>query len=508
MRVRRWINLVSVIIIVIFLNLIAVRYYYKIDLTENKVYTVSEATKKILFRLRSPLNVKVIVSDDIPSPYNTSVRFFLDVLNEYKSVAADKVKIDIIQDAPQIIEKAANLYGIPPVQVNAIESDSLQIKKIYMGAVLIYEDKTETIPVIANIRVPEYELTSLIKRMSSEKEKYVAIIDAGKSANPYSNMRTVFEALSKNYKVESVKIEKGKLIDKKYDVAILVSPIEELKPEEVYPIEEFLFSGKSVILAVDKVDGAVQSGYAFKKETGLEKFFSKNGVNLTDNLVFDANATLINVSRNAGGFIITTAVKYPFFPEVINFNRELMITKGLSAVNMIFPTEIKIDKKDHLIVTPIMFSSEKAGFEKEPYNVSLDRQYDLNDFKYSKIPLAFMLEGKFVSEFKKPLNEYKDNFRKEGEGKLILIADGEMFKDDYIVSGDNLKFMQNLVDFLLSDPELLELRGKVVRFHPIKIDNPANAVLLKYVILFAPPLFVIIIGFVIIRIFGKRRVRL
>ncbi|MGA1846466.1 GldG family protein [Deferribacter abyssi] len=508
MSIRRWINLVSVVIIVIFLNLIAVRYYYKIDLTENKIYTVSEATKKTLFRLKNPLNVKVIVSDDIPSPYNTSVRFFLDVLNEYKSVASDKVKIDIIQDVPQIVEKAANLYGIPPVQVNAIESDSLQIKKIYMGAVLIYEDKTETIPVIANVRVPEYELTSLIKRMSSENEKYVAIIDAGKSANPYSNMRTVFKALSKNYKVESVKIEKGKLIDKKYDVAILVSPIEELKPEEVYPIEEFLFSGKSVILAVDKVDGSVQSGYAFKKETGFEKFFNKNGIKLTNNLVFDANATLINVSRNAGGFIVTTAVKYPFFPEIINFNRELLVTKGVSTVNMIFPTEIKIDKKNQMKVTPIMFSSDKTGLEKEPYNVALDRQYSLNDFQYSKIPLAFILEGKFVSEFEKPLNEYKDNFRNKGVGKLILVSDGEMFKDDYVVSGDNLKLIQNVVDFLLSDPELLELRGKVVKFHPIMINSPSNALLIKYLILFAPPIFIIVIGFVVMKIFGKRRVRL
>ncbi|MGA1862274.1 GldG family protein [Deferribacter thermophilus] len=504
---RQLINLISVLIIVIFANLFAARYYYKLDLTENKIYSISNATKKTLQTLKYPLHIKVIMSEDIPSPYNSKVRFFLDILEEYKAFQTDKIKLEIIQGAPIEIEKVANLYGIPPVQVNAIESDSLQIKKIYMGAVIIYGDKTETIPVIANVNIPEYELTSLIKQMNTDKKKAIAIIDAGKSATNINTLRTIAQSLSKNYEIENVKIEKGKLIDKKFDAALLISPIEKLKPFEQYAIQEFLFSGKNLILALDKVDGDIQSGYAFKKDLGIEKFLEKNGIKLTDKLIYDANATLINISRNVGGFYITTAVKYPFFPEIINFDREDLFTKGVTSVNMIYPTLVEIDNKSALKIKPFMFTSEFTGIETEPYNVALDKEYNKSDFNKQKLPVGFYIEGKFKTDFTKPLEEYKDTFKKEGNGKLILFADGEMFKDDYITSGDNLKLINNIIDYLMADNELLELRGKTVKYHPIKLKNPESAIYLKYFILLFPPVLVVIIGIIIIKL-SRRRVRL
>lgn len=506
MTKRQIINLISVLVIVIFANLIAARYYYKIDLTENKVYSISNATKKTLQNLKYPLHIKVILSSDIPSPYNNIVRFFLDILEEYKSFAKDKIKLEIIQGSSIETEKAAKLYGIPPVQVNAIESDSLQIKTIYMGAVIIYGDKTETIPVIANIKVPEYELTSLIKRMNIDKKRMIAILDAGKSSTDINTLRSLTQVLSKNYDVQTVKIEKSKLIDKKFDTALLISPIEKLKPFEKYALEEFLFSGKNLIMAIDKVDGDIQSGYAFKKDLGIENFLEKNGIKLTDKLIFDANATLINVSRNAGGFYITTAMKYPFFPEIIDFDRNELFTKGVTSVNMIYPTLIEADNSS-LTIKPFMFTSEHTGLESEPYNVAIDREYSENDFTKRRIPVGFIIEGKFKTDFKNPLEEYKDTFKKEGNGRLVLIPDGEMFKDDYISSGDNLKLISNIIDYLMADNELVELRSKVVKYHPISLKDPKTALYLKYFILLFPPIMVIIIGFIIIK-FSKRRVRL
>ena len=124
---------------------------------------------------------------------------------------------------------------------------------------------------------------------------------------------------------------------------------------ELYAIEEFLMSGKNVILALDAVSGNPQSGYAYSIETGLEDFLKTNGILLEKQIIYDTNASVINVSNNQGGFILSTSLRYPFFPEIYDFNRSHGISKDLNAINLIYPSPIIINSdnetKDHLKYT-------------------------------------------------------------------------------------------------------------------------------------------------------------
>jgi len=65
-----------------------------------------------------------------------------------------------------------------------------------------------------------------------------------------------------------------------------------------------------------------QSGYAYSLDVGLEDFLKTNGIILKKQIVFDANASVINVSNNQGGFMLSTSLRYPFFPEIYNFNEK------------------------------------------------------------------------------------------------------------------------------------------------------------------------------------------
>jgi ABC-type uncharacterized transport system involved in gliding motility auxiliary subunit len=208
------------------LNLLASKCLFKIDLTAHKLYTLSEGTKKIISTLPDVVHIKIVASNDIPSPYNNTVKYFIDLLKEYEKYSNKKVKVELIaSDDITYLSEKAELYSIPPLQVNAIEKDNLQIKKIFMGAVFIYKDKKEDIPVIANVENMEYEISSIIKNLTGNKKPQLALLEVGNAPNMRQGLTRLYGLLSKNYEVNSVRITEGKPINKKYDVLMLISPM-------------------------------------------------------------------------------------------------------------------------------------------------------------------------------------------------------------------------------------------------------------------------------------------
>jgi len=509
-KTMRLINMLSIFVIIIMLNLLASKCLFKIDLTENRLYTLSDGTKKIISKLPDTLNVKIVASKDIPAPYNNSVKYFNDLLKEYEKYSNKKIKVELISSEDNsFLNKMAEIYSIPPLQVNAIDNDNLQIKKIYMGAVFIYRDKKEDIPVIANVENMEYEVSSIIKNLIIEKKPEIALLEVGNAPNLRQGLSRLYSMLSKNYKMDSIRLTEGKRIDKKYDVALLVSPMSKLAEYELYAIEEFLMSGKNVILALDAVSGNPQSGYAYSIETGLEDFLKTNGIFLEKQIIYDANASVINVSNNQGGFILSTSIRYPFFPEIYDFNRSHGISKDLNAINLIYPTPIIIntdnETKGQLKYTPLARTSENTGLEKSPYNIAIDREYSRAEFNKGSQIVALYVEGKFITDFAEPLKGFEDNFKKEGNGKLLLISDGDFIKDQYIGSGNNSVLILNAVDYFMSDPELAPLRGKMFTFNPITISNPTTQKLLKYMSLILPILLSVLFIFIVGKICKTRR---
>lgn len=506
----RIINLLSLFVIIIMLNLLASKSLFKIDLTENKLYTLSEGSKKIISKIPETINVKIVVSSDVPAPYNNSVKYFINLLREYEKYSKHKINVEVLSSADlSFLDEKAELYSIPPLQVNAIEKDNLQIKKIYMGAAFIYKDKKEDIPVIANVENMEYEISSIIKNLIVDNKPKIAILEAGNAPNARQGLMRLYNLLSKNYEVESVRVTEGKTIDKKYDVLMLISPQTKLADYEVYAIQEFLMSGKNVILALDAVSGNPQSGYAYSLDVGLEDFLKTNGIILKKQIIFDANASVINVSNNQGGFMLSTSLRYPFFPEIYNFNKSSVITKDLSVINLIYPTPIEIDvdnnTKEDITYTPLAKSSENTGLEDHPYNIAIELDYLRSDFDKGPQIVALLVEGKFRSNFNEPLKGYADSFKSEGEGKLLLISDGDFIKDQYIMSGNNRAFALNALDYFMADPELAVLRGKLFTYNPITISDPDTQRLLKYTSIMLPILLSILIIFIIGKIFKMRR---
>ena len=151
--------------------------FFRIDLTENKIYTLSEASRRVVSTLSEPLTIKVFFTKNLPAPHNNTERYIHDLFEEY-SISANQYLnyrfYDVSADEGDISPEAkknqelANNYGIYPVQLNLIEKDEIKFIKAYMGIVLIHGDLIERIPAVTTTDKLEYRLTSTIRKMNNK----------------------------------------------------------------------------------------------------------------------------------------------------------------------------------------------------------------------------------------------------------------------------------------------------------------------------------------------------
>lgn len=174
---EKYIKLLVYLIIVVLVNVAGITLFFRLDLTANKMYSLSEASKKVVSTLSEPLTVKVFFTKNLPAPHNNTERYLHDLLEEYSIYARRYFNYhfyDVSAEEGELSEKTrenqklANDYGIHPVQIQAIEKDEVKFQRAYMGMVLIHGDLIERIPTISTIEGLEYKMTTAIQKLNNK----------------------------------------------------------------------------------------------------------------------------------------------------------------------------------------------------------------------------------------------------------------------------------------------------------------------------------------------------
>ena len=160
-------KVVVVLAILMLLNIISVRMFGRLDVTDNKLFTLSDASKELMRSLDDKVTIKAYFTEDIPAPYNNNRRVLLDQLNEYKAYSGGNFQFEFIDPSGEKGEQDAQQQGIAPVEVQVVKEDKLELKRAYMGLVFLYEDKKEVLPVVQNTSTLEYDISSTVKRLTS-----------------------------------------------------------------------------------------------------------------------------------------------------------------------------------------------------------------------------------------------------------------------------------------------------------------------------------------------------
>jgi ABC-type uncharacterized transport system involved in gliding motility auxiliary subunit len=173
-------------VIIVLVNVAGMTLFFRVDLTENRVYSISEASKHVVSTLSEPLTIDVFFTKNLPAPHNNTERYLHDLLEEYAIHANQYFNYRFYDVSPEAEginaltrenQKLANNYGINPVQIQVFEEDEVKFKKAYMGLVLIHGDMVERIPTITSMNGLEYKLTTAIQKLNNKISALLSLND-------------------------------------------------------------------------------------------------------------------------------------------------------------------------------------------------------------------------------------------------------------------------------------------------------------------------------------------
>ena len=180
----RYVKFVLYALVIVLANIAGITLFKRFDLTANKVYSLSEASKRVVSGLSEPLTINVFFTEDLPAPHNNTARYLKDLLEEYAAFSNTYFNFrffdvsveegDLSAQAKEN-QKLANNYGIHPLQIQVIDKDEVKFQRAYMGLVMIHGDLIERIPAITATDGLEYRLTTAVQKMTNKISALMAL---------------------------------------------------------------------------------------------------------------------------------------------------------------------------------------------------------------------------------------------------------------------------------------------------------------------------------------------
>jgi len=516
----------------------------RFDITENKIYTVSSASKKILGNLKAPVQVNFYITpaDKMPTAIKTLEQDIAGKLDELRIASKNKLnyKVFYIEAAKLIeaqqqdaqsqeratqtnsLEKSLQGKGIVPFQVESIDRDALGVRLIYSAITINYLDKNEEVlPRVLPQNIPdlEYFLLSRIVKLTTENKPKVALfspiesaqlspeiikalVAAGKAvpSPQYVDVFQSLESLIKNngYEYERIGLSKESPIPDGKVTLLILNP-GSLNDWQLYEINKFLYHGGSVLIAAEGYDYSFQmvpekgmNIFARKLDLSINKLIQKWGVGINDKMLMDEDCQVINISsnQNIGPFSITTPVKIPNQIVVRQqlFNNKAAVMNRLGALFYLWGSSLDASddaiKSAKLKKTLLFTSSPRSWIVPYENGVIKGEVFEFpKTGSAGRFPLGIILQGEFSDTFKtEPIVNPKP-------GKLVVIGSSKMFSDQLINSGSgNLGLFANIVDSFSLGDDLIQIRSKSLLDRNIKKLTDAQKVGYRFIAVAAIPI--------------------
>lgn len=470
----------------------------RVDLTENKLYTLSEGSKNILQNLQEPITLRFYFSQTLTSlqpGLNNYATQVTELLHEYKRLAGNKLNLLIVDPEPFSEEEdRADSYGLQSIPV--------QGESLYFGLAGINStDDAKVIPFFSPSRAEflEYDVTQLIYQLSSPKQKTLGLMSS-LPLQGAGDSWMVTERLQQSFTLFPLEMD-VKTIPENIDMLMIVHP-KNLSDTTLYAIDQFVLKGGHAMVFVDPYSETEQlpsdpqnplASLQAPRNSDLKKLFEAWGVELVaDKIVADLD-TAQKVQTKKGSRV--TVLSYPVWMSLNSkkfFNQEDIVTGQLDNVTFATAGVLKKKSETTMNIVPLIQTSERAA-EIETSKVSLfaDPEEIARNFKAGTEPLmlAARITGTAKTAF--PEGQPKDTESKDTAEKtlepppaeqikesaepinVIVVADTDVLADKFWVQvqsiftqriaipyADNADFVSNAIDNLGGSNDLISLRSR------------------------------------------------
>jgi len=496
------ITVLLIIGILIVVNFFSYQIFFRWDLTENNIFSISEASKNTLANLDDIVSVKAYFSSTLPSQVLSLKQEVTDILNEYEAYSNGKLKVEFIdpQDDTDTQRELAAI-GIPQLTFEVYEKDNMQLVNGYMGLAISYGSKTEPIPAIKqNTSDLEYQITTAIKKVTTDEIATIGYLTSQGTPDRDQELTLALQGMQELYTIASVDLSgETPEVPAGVDTLIIFGPTATFDDSALRAINSFLARGGALLAAVDGVTIG-QGLFANKNATGLEGLLNNYGVTLNQDLAADTRSGMASFSQ---GFL-TFSSNYAFWPKVLKDGFD----SGQSAVSnlesAIFPwvSSISVDtgKIAEGSFSNLAHTTSNGWLVKDNFDVTPNNAGNPQGAR-GQYDLAVLVNGPLNNPYS--VSEEDKQFN----GRLVVVGDSDFARDNFLRnSPDNLTLFLNLVDILSFDEDLINIRSKGVTSRPIKegISDSSKASL-RYFNVFG--LTIVVIAFGLVRYYIRRKSR-
>ncbi len=541
-------NAIAVIVlsigIAVVLNVIASQYPMPLDLTENKIYTLSEASEKSVSGLEEPIVVKAFISPDLPPPFHDLSQNVSDLLADYAAASGGKLTYQIISPSSddEEAEEAARGYGIEKVGIGSESEDEVSLRAVYKGVAFIQGDNTE---VIKDLRTAggaaannfEYDFTKAIMNLKDEEPRTLAFVSSlgGFAANPQfvQGIQPAFQQLYGDLiKVETVDLTQSTTVPEHIDAVVILNATQPADNKQKFAIDQFVQRGGSlgVFQSASGVDEQIarqimqQMGPNARMPDirvplnhGLEDLLQHYGVQLRKDIVLDRKNAVTGMVLTQRGI---AQVSYPATFLMTDVDRTLPFMRSISAIAMPAPASVVITsaarESEQYEAIPLIKTSEVAVRRPSPPQ-SLNYQglvEPTQDEEAGPFTVAAALKGNIPSYYENnPLPEGvgEDQLAREesDRSRVLVVANADFLQPNPQVgfnqqyAGLGGQFFINSLEWLVQDNALTEIRGKSMPRLIGEVPKEQQRQIQYFNILFVP-LFFAVFGWTVFQ-FRRRR---
>jgi gliding-associated putative ABC transporter substrate-binding component GldG len=333
-------QLILIVVALVLLNIVSERFFVRLDFTEDKIYTLSNATEDILESLNEPVTVTAYFTKGNQPEIEKTRKDFKDLLIEYSSISGGMLNYEFIDPTrDQQTEQEVMQAGIQPLILNVREKDQVKQQKVYLGAKIQIGEQTDIIPVIQPGAAMEYALSSAIKKISVTDKPLVGFIQ-GQGEPPINNYQQALQQLMVLYDVQPVNLTDTVNNLSNFKTLAIVAPADSFSDFQLRKLDEYLANGGNLFIAYNHVTGDFQTMQGSVINSNLAGWLAQKGLTVENNFVVDQSAGTVGVRQQTRFLPFEYRIPFYYWRMVKEFPTEFPITKGLEQVILQFASSI------------------------------------------------------------------------------------------------------------------------------------------------------------------------
>ena len=510
-----WLAVLSVLLS---MNLLSTLFHVRLDLTAERRFTLSDATRRMIRELDEPVEITVLLDGDMPAGFQKLANASRDLLNDIRDISPDKISFTFARPAADaddstrlLVYDSLQRMGVNPTNVKAQtkKGEGTEETLLFAGAVIRSGDRTVGVDLLSGQSqlsgieslnnaeaLLEYRFADAIRKASRQSVPLVGYLAGNGEPLDYRIYDLIEQTLRPNYVFRIIPIDSVTHIPSEFSALCVVKPMQAFTDAQKLKIDQYVMRGGRVVWMLDNLYASLDSlqrsegsFIAFDLGLNLEDMLFRYGVRINRDLVQDLqNDGIPSVIGQMGDKPQIEVLPWPYYP-LLRHNGQHPIAKNMDYVLSKFPQSIDTIRAPGIRKTILLSTSPAARSLPTPARVeweSIRTQEDLASFNVPSIPVAVLLEGRFASLYANRIGRAQaDSLQvvqgtpfmsaSTSEGKMVVVADGDLALNDVSQQDGplqmgmnaytrqqyaNRSFLLNTLEYLTDSTGILETRSK------------------------------------------------